>query len=258
MKMKSIAAIVAAMAVSAVSVVSMSASAEMKDSYTFALGGQFGVYSDWAKTNTVTVDHDGTYTITWTVPEATETNENDLTLLLDSDVNIYDYATTEGGTGLTDGTIKVTIDSVTVDGTALAYTQSAESLGTDDYGSALRVNMRNRFASPVITDLEANWSIQSELAVTFTVEGLFPVNDPELTEASTEETTAPADSTTTAAGTTTAGGTTTTAAGTTTAGSTTTAAATTTNAATGDTGIAVAVAALAVAGGMVLVSRKNK
>ncbi len=254
MKMKNIAAIVAAMAVSAVSVVSMSASAEMKDSYTFALGGQFGVYSDWAKTNTVTVDHDGTYTITWTVPEATETNENDLTLLLDSDVNIYDYATTEGGTGLTDGTIKVTIDSVTVDGTALAYTQSAESLGTDDLGSALRVNMRNRFASPVITDLEANWSIQSELAVTFTVEGLFPVNDPEPTEASTEEqTTAPADSTTTAAGTTTAGGTTTTA-----AGSTTTAVATTTNAATGDTGIAVAVAALAVAGGMVLVSRKNK
>lgn len=253
MKMKNIAAIVAAMAVSAVSVMSMSASAEMKDSYTFALGGQFGVYSDWSKTNTVTVDHDGTYSLTWTVPEATETNEEDLTLLLDSDVNIYDYATTEGGTGLTDGTIKVTIDSVTVDGAVIAYTQSADSLTDGDDGSSLRVNMRNRFASPVITDLDANWAIESELVVTFTVEGLFPVVE-ETTEAPETTTAAPADGTTTAAGsTTTAAGSTTTA-----AGGTTTAAATTTNAATGDTGIAVAVAALAVAGGMVLVSRKNK
>lgn len=81
-----------------------------------------------------------------------------------------------------------------------------------------------------------------------------------VTDDGVEETEAPETTTTAAGTTTTAAGTTTTAAGTTTAAAgTTTTAASTTNTATGDnSGIAVAVAALAVAGGVALVTKKNR
>lgn len=253
MKMKNIAALVAAMAVSAVSLIALPASAdELPSSYTFYFGGAFAGL-DFHKANRVpvTVTADGSYSAT--LPGAGITSETDLILYLDSDVNIYAYGKEEGDDGLKNGTIQLSIDSVQVDGIDIAYSQSANAVTTGDNGHDLRANIYNSWGG--VTDIDPNLEVKEGITVNFTVSGLFPVAEPDPTDAPTEAATtaAPADSTTAAGSTTTAAGSTTTA-----AGGTTTAAATTTNAATGDTGIAVAVAALAVAGGMVLVSRKNK
>ncbi len=240
MKMKHIAALMATMAAAAVSVMPMSASAEMKDSYTFQLVGYFGTVSDWdgASDNMVTVDHDGTYTIVWEVDEPVASVEGEGVLCLDSDVNIYDYAAAAGGDGISDGTVRISIDSVAVDGNVQPYTQSANAVCSGDDNTSLRVNLNNQWGKTgAIADLNMAFTVESELTVTFTVEGLFPESE-ETTEAPATETTAAADTTTAV-------------------GSTTTAVVTT-NAATGDTGIAAAAAILAAAGGMILISRKSR
>lgn len=252
--------ILAAMAASAISVsafaaMNLSASAEKKDSYKFALRGQFGTENDWGDGHTVTVDKNGTYSIEWAVSQATETNNEDIILFIDTDVNIYDYAANENSDGITDGVIKFAIDSVTVDGVAQSYTFSEGSLRTDDGGSNMRLNLNNRFQGNV--DLDGNFAVEDKIVVTFTVDGLFENADAE--DTTTTTTTAPAaaagTTTTTTAAAAAAGGTTTTKAAAAAAGTTTAAAQAA--AATGDAGVGVVVAAVAVAGAAAYVSRKK-
>ncbi len=260
MKMKKLAAMVAAMAVSAMSIVSVNAFAEKQSAYEFYLGGSYAGHQfhspDWVK---VDVPADGTYTVTY--EGAGETNGDDFILYLDSNVNVWDYGTTEGGNGITDGTIKITIDSVLVDGQPIAYTMSDGAVRTSDDGNNLRVNVYNQWAGT--KDVDPNLTVTESVGITFTVSGLFDAEEPTTEATTTTEaaaTTTTEGGSTTAAGTTTKSGSTTKAAGSTTkAAASTTTTATTTNTATGDnSGIAVAVAALAVAGGALVASRKRK
>lgn len=251
MKMKNMIAALSAVMVSAASFAAMSitASAETKDSYDFKLGFLF------AGTNIdehIQVTADGQYTITAAIPDAGETNKNCLTLFIDSDVNIYDYAMTDGGDGIKDGVLKLTVDSVVVDGTPVAYTQSPNAVTTGDDGTSLRCNIHNPYAKPEeILDIPSVLTGTDKIEVTFTVSGLFNAQE-EPTDAPTEAPTDAPSAATTAAATTAAGATT---AAATSAPTTSTAS----NASTGESnGIALVVAGLAVAGAAAVVTRKRK
>lgn len=259
MKMKHIAALVAALAVSSLSVVSMSAYADngdttkLKSSYTFKMGGGFGSENDWsAENHSLTVDHDGTYSFEWPVAEATESTDS-CTLFIDTDVDLYAYD--ENGDVSKTG-ITFTIDSVTADGNPIAYNFSNGSLRAGDNGQTLRMNLRNQWGN--CFDLDYNFTVQEKLVVNFTVSGLFPTPEEssKAEDSSAAESSKAADdsskSDSSAAASSSAASST--AASSAAASS---AAETTSNASTGDKGIAVALAGLAVAGAVVLVSRKK-
>lgn len=250
MKMKNMIAAMSAVMISAASFAAMSitAAAETKDTYDFKLGHLFaGTVID----EHIQITEDGQYTITAAIPDAGDTTAGSLILFIDSDVNIYDYAMTDGGDGIKDGVIKFNIDSITVDGQPIAYTPSANAVTTGDDGNSLRCNIHNPYAGNVL-DVPSELTGTETLAVTFTVSGLFGAEE-QPTDAPTEAPTeAPTAAATTAAATT--------AAGATTAAATTTAATTAaSNAATGESnGIALVVAGMAVAGAAAVMTRKRK
>ena len=140
------------------------------ESYNFYLHGQYGGNGFWGDEYTVSVTEDGTYTITTDV--AGETNEEDMLLFLDSDVNVFDFSE-DGGNGVEQGNIKITVDSVKVDGEEVAYTPSENAVTTNDDGSSLRVNLVNRYASPVVQDIDPNITVEESISVTFTIKGIF-------------------------------------------------------------------------------------
>lgn len=268
MKMRNMIAAVAAMALSAVAVAAMPASAaDAVGNARFI--GQIGAEQSWdagdlAGNPGVDITGNGTYTVTWDVTGGTDT----LQFLA---VVISPVGETENFTTDTFENLAVSVNSVSIDGAPVeGYTASASAINTAYYENGpgvTRIYLHDDWAGTGTADLPSATNITSSVAVTFTVSGL-PEGDAS-TEAGTDATTGDTTAETTATTATTAAGSTTatTAAGSTTAATTaknngntsTTAAATTTNTATGDnSGIAVAIAALAVAGGVALVSKKRK
>lgn len=267
-------AVLAAMAVSAVGISALPAFAAAEtypDSITVMVGGTWGSYAgSWTEAtadNSVTITDNGTYTIHVPSGEAGDLSEGSWAMAIrTTNFNAFDYGD-EGDdfyTALQKGGVTMTVDSVKINGVEKKTGDSV--LRDDDNGNDMRINIYNQWTSPKVAIVDGNQVFDGDVDITFTVAGL------KFGAQTAEDTTAAPETTTAAAETTTAAGTTTTAAGTTTAGTTTTgsgnasttaaattAAASTTNTATGDnSGIAVAVAALAVAGGAALVSRKRK
>ena len=162
-----------------------------------------------------------------------------------TDFNAFDYGD-EGDdfyTALDKGGVTMTVDSVKINGVEKKNADS--TLRDDDNGHDMRINIYNQWTSPTVAIVDGDQVFDGDVDITFTVAGL-KFGD-QTTEAPTEATT------------TTKSGSTTTAAKNNSNSASTTTAATTTNTATGDnSGIAVAVAALAVAGGALVASRKRK
>jgi hypothetical protein len=276
MKMRSILAGVAALAVSAISIAAIPASAAATvypDSITVMVAGGWGAYSGtWTEANadnSITITDNGTYTITVPSGEAGELGDGQWAMA----IRTTDFvASNYGDDGddfyacLEKGGVNLTVDSVKIGDKEIKTSDSV--VRDDDDGNNMRVNIYNQWTSPKVAIVDGNQVFDADVSVTFTVSGLKfgeQTTEEETTAAPEETTTAAGETTTAAAGATTtttkAGDSKTTTAATTKAasgGASTTAAATTTNTATGDNGIAVALAALTIAGGVALVSRKSK
>lgn len=243
MKFGKIFAACAAAAMS-ISMLAVTASAEKKDSNTAVLCVAAGTNQQWkagdlAGSTDATITGDGQYTVTAKLAEATGSIE---LILISTDIDVFAYG---DGSGLAGSGLNLKVDSVKVDGNAIAYNGPSEgAFTTNDDGTTLRMNILNEWGNSV-TDI-ASTAAESEISVTFTITGLGTT--------ASADTTAAATTTTTAA----AAGTTTTSAA---AGTTTTAAATTTTAAAGaaagDAGVAVVVATLALAGAAAFAARKK-
>ena len=276
MKMRSILAGVAALAVSAISIAAIPASAAATvypDSITVMVAGGWGAYSGtWTEANadnSITITDNGTYTITVPSGEAGELGEGQWAMAIrTTDFVAFDYGD-EGddfNACLSKGGVNMTVDSVKIGDKEIKTGDSV--VRNDDDGNNMRVNIYNQWTDPKVAIVDGTQVFDADVSVTFTVSGLKfgeQATEEETTAAPEETTTAAGETTTAAAGTTTttakAGDSKTTTAATTKAasgGASTTAAATTTNTATGDNGIAVALAALTIAGGVALVSRKSK
>ena len=277
MKMRSILAGVAALAVSAISIAAIPASAAATvypDSITVMVAGCWGAYSGtWTEANadnSITITDNGTYTITVPSGEAGELGDGQWAMAIRTTDFVASNYGDEGDdfyACLEKGGVNMTVDSVKIGDKEIKTSDSV--VRDDDDGNNMRVNIYNQWTSPKVAIVDGNQVFDADVSVTFTVSGLKfgEQTTEEGTTAAPEETTAPADTTANNGGTTNttattkAGDSKTTTAATTKAasgGASTTAAATTTNTATGDNGIAVALAALTIAGGVALVSRKSK
>lgn len=260
MKMKNMIATLSAIAVSATGFAAMSFSASAADVIGIAaLNGQMGGYSQWDQTGAAQITGNGTYEATWDITgDGTGTIEFLILEIKGSDETNEDLKNFTKDQYVD---MAITIDEITIDGTVYTYTANDAAYKLSHYENGtgrVRVYLTETWGNVNSgEDLGVQSAVTQQVKVKFTLSGL-PEAAEETTAAPVETTAAPVETTTAPAGTTAAGGTT--AAASTTA-STTKAAGTTnntTNAATGDTGIAVAVAALAVAGGVALVSKKRK
>ncbi len=242
MKFGKIFAACAAAAMS-ISMLAVTASAEKKDSNTAVLCVAAGTNQQWkagdlAGSTDATITGDGQYTVTAKLAEATGSIE---LILISTDIDVFAYG---DGTGLAGSGLNLKVDSVKVDGNAIAYNGPSEgAFTTNDDGTTLRMNILNTWGNSV-SDI-ASTAAESEISVTFTITGLGTTASADTTAAATTTTSAAAATTTTSA----AAGTTTTAAAT-----TTTAAA---GAAAGDAGVAVVAATLALAGAAAFAARKK-
>ena len=243
MKFGKIFAACAAAAMS-ISMLAVTASAEKKDSNTAVLCISAGGNTQWksgelAGSTDATITGDGQYTVTAKLKEATASIE---LILISTDIDVFAYG---DGTGLAGSGLNLKVDSVKVDGNAIAYNGPSEgAFTTNDDGTTLRMNILNTWGNSV-SDI-ASTTAESEISVTFTITGLGTTASADTTAAATTTTTSAAAATTTTSA---AAGTTTTAAAT-----TTTAAA---GAAAGDAGVAVVVATLALAGAAAFAARKK-
>lgn len=244
MKFGKIFAACAAAAMS-ISMFAVTAFAEKKDSNTAVLCISAGNNQQWkagdlAGSTDATITGDGQYTVTAKLAEATGTIE---LILISTDIDVFAYG---DGSGLAGSGLNLKVDSVKVDGNAIAYNGPSEgAFTTNDDGTTLRMNILNTWGNSV-NDI-ASTAAESEISVTFTITGLGTTASADTTAAATTTTTSAA-----------AAGTTTTSAA---AGTTTTAAATTTTAAAGaaagDAGVAVVAATLALAGAAAFAARKK-
>ncbi len=149
----------------------------VSDGYTFTMHGQYGGSDFWDDTYSIPVDKSGTYTIN--IDKVGETKKGDLALFLDSDVNVYDFKVNEDSTGIKDGTLNITVDSIKVDGTEVAYTYEEGALTTMDDGKSLRLNIVNPWSNPVIEGIDPAITVTEGISVTFTVQlGAEEVKEP--------------------------------------------------------------------------------
>ena len=144
----------------------------VSDAYTFALHGQFGGNSFWGDSKdtvtppSVSVSESGTYTVK--LEAAGETHDGDMALFLDSDVNIYQYAINEDSTGIADGTLNVTVDSIKVDGVDVELGEM--KLMTMDDGKSLRLTVVNPWSDPAVAGINADITVAESMEITFTVQ----------------------------------------------------------------------------------------
>lgn len=145
---------------------SMGASAEGKDEppYTAWLAASIGNDQQWNagewQDTTATINGDGSYTVSATIPEdgGSETIEY---LSLETDINVYAFVE-EGGDYKTEGTLKLVIDRIYVghfDGseTELTYNGPGDlAYCTRDDGSSARMNILNKWggATQQTTDID--------------------------------------------------------------------------------------------------------
>lgn len=128
---------------------------------------------------TATFEKDGTYTVSITIPEG-KGSDSISCLYLSTNINGYAF-TKEGGDILTDGSVKLAVESITIehtDGTTsdIAYSgPSEEAFAKENNGTDYRLNIYNTWGNNV-TDIESSLASPmgdgDTLAVKFTVTGL--------------------------------------------------------------------------------------
>lgn len=241
------------------------------ETYTAVLNGTVGSTSLWdSSAPSCTINGDGDYSLTFPLNEATKSEAGTGALILEiPDINIYDIVG-EGAT-LADTGIVLSVNSITVDGNAVAYNGPSDgAYRTGDNGTCIRLNIYNVWGGNDVQDIDFNFEAEKDVTINFNVSGLSAAiqkanggGEEETTTAASDDTTkaddtTKKDDTTKADGTTKKGDTTTKKDETTKSnGDGTTVAQEDTTTATGDAGIAGIVLVCALTGAGVVASRKK-
>jgi hypothetical protein len=152
------------------------------EGYTIFMSVQAGGESIWepAGENVANVEADGTYEMSYTFVDGSASIE---AMIIDSDINAYNFAP-EGCTDpIAEGSVAMTIDSIVLtrtDGTTETITYNGPSEGafrTGDDGSSIRYNILNQWTSPAVTDIDTvlpgtGANAGDVITVTFTITGL--------------------------------------------------------------------------------------
>lgn len=227
------------------------------ETYTAVLNGTVGSTSLWdSSAPSCTINGDGDYSLTFPLNEATKSEAGTGALILEiPDINIYDIVG-EGAT-LADTGIVLSVNSITVDGNAIAYNGPSDgAYRTGDNGTCIRLNIYNVWGGNDVQDIDFNFEAEKDVTINFNVSGLSAAI--QKANGSGEETTTASDETTKADGTTKKDDTTTKKDETTKSdGDGTTVAQEETTTATGDAGIAGIVLVCALTGAGVVASRKK-
>ena len=139
------------------------------------MAGSIGVDDFWGNGNagqtTANITGNGTYTASFNVSSEADTIS---CLVLDSDIDIFQYADKDSKDPVTDSGIQFKIDSVLVDGSPIAYngpSKGAYRLG--DSGKSLRYNILNVWTpTDPVSDIASKVNVSKSVAVKFTISGL--------------------------------------------------------------------------------------
>ena len=178
------------------------------------MAGSIGVDDFWGNGNkgqtAANITGNGTYTASFQVSSEADTIS---CLVLDSDIDIFKYASKDSADPIADSGIQMKIESVMVDGKPISYTgpsDGAYRLG--DSGTSLRYNILNTWTpTNKVSDIASKVKVSKSVSVKFTISGLpdsgvtTSESKPGTTESSTqttvsssETTTVPQETTTTA------------------------------------------------------------
>lgn len=226
-KMMTALAVTAAASIS-VATMGISASAADEPPYTAYLCFQAGATSTWdasdAGQTAVTINNDGTYSVSYTIQEGGGSATIEC-MILTTDINAYAFAP-EGasapsdGSSLPDGcTASITIDSIVVEQIAgSSYTMdyagpSDGALRLNDDGSTIRVNIYNIWQQPNVADIstspDGGLAEGDTVVVNFTVSGIEAGNGedtPGDNTSNTDDTNSSSDNTNSGSNDTTTGG----------------------------------------------------
>lgn len=139
------------------------------------LAGSIGVDDFWGSSNAgqtnANITGNGTYTASFQVSSEADTIS---CLVLDSDVDIFQYASKDAADPIAESGIQIKVDSVMADGTPIAYSgpsDGAYCLG--DNGSSLRMNILNTWTpTNKVSDIASKVKVGKNVTVKFTVSGL--------------------------------------------------------------------------------------
>ena len=178
------------------------------------MAGSIGVDDFWGNGNkgqtAANITGNGTYTTSFQVSSEADTIS---CLVLNSDIDIFKYASKDSADPIADSGIQMKIESVMVDGKPISYTgpsDGAYRLG--DSGTSLRYNILNTWTpTNKVSDIASKVKVSKSVSVKFTISGLpdsgvtTSESKPGTTESSTqttvsssETTTVPQETTTTA------------------------------------------------------------
>lgn len=171
------------------------------------MAGSIGVDDFWGNGNkgqtAANITGNGTYTTSFQVSSEADTIS---CLVLDSDIDIFKYASKDSADPIADSGIQMKIESVMVDGKPISYTgpsDGAYRLG--DSGTSLRYNILNTWTpTNKVSDIASKVKVSKSVSVKFTISGLpdsgvtTSESKPGTTESSTQTTVSSSETTTTA------------------------------------------------------------
>lgn len=169
------------------------------------MAGSIGVDDFWDNGNkgqtAANITGNGTYTTSFQVSSEADTIS---CLVLDSDIDIFKYASKDSADPISDSGIQIKIESVMVDGKPISYTgpsDGAYRLG--DSGTSLRYNILNTWTpTNKVSDIASKVKVSKSVSVKFTISGLpdsgvtTSESKPGTTESSTQTTVSSSETTT--------------------------------------------------------------
>lgn len=169
------------------------------------MAGSIGVDDFWGNGNkgqtAANITGNGTYTTSFQVSSEADTIS---CLVLDSDIDIFKYASKDSADPIADSGIQMKIESVMVDGKPISYTgpsDGAYRLG--DSGTSLRYNILNTWTpTNKVSDIASKVKVSKSVSVKFTISGLpdsgvtTSESKPGTTESSTQTTVSSSETTT--------------------------------------------------------------
>lgn len=169
------------------------------------MAGSIGVDDFWGNGNkgqtAANITGNGTYTASFQVSSEADTIS---CLVLDSDIDIFKYASKDSADPIADSGIQMKIESVMVDGKPISYTgpsDGAYRLG--DSGTSLRYNILNTWTpTNKVSDIASKVKVSKSVSVKFTISGLpdsgvtTSESKPGTTESSTQTTVSSSETTT--------------------------------------------------------------
>jgi hypothetical protein len=179
-KLKAFVMAMAVLTTNVLTVGGISANADVQDTYTATLQGMVGSGRFWDyNAVTTTIDGDGQYSITLNFSEPTEATEGDVALIIDTDINPYDYIDEDIAETLSECReiaeatgINISIDSILVDGKEIEYKGPSAYAYVNEKNN-LRLNIYNIWGYDIgVKDIDLNFAVEETITVNFTITGL--------------------------------------------------------------------------------------